>query len=646
MMRVRFSALSLGLLLASQAQAGGGLVPKQLAGPASEFAAMQPLDPADAAIHSKAALLSVELGADKAGGLSWQGELPVQGNRVRMMLFAPNGADWQVQLRDPSGRMDKSANAVAAQPKRADFGIEEARFPARYYAFDKLASGTWSIRLSAAGTARQRGFLLIEGDPATQLVSYQTHKRQLTGERIGVTALLARSAEGETIGLGADAGEIHRAELKVTAPNGSEQRYAMHDDGLHDDGAAGDGVYGAAFAAKAAGKYQAQVIVSGRDAQGQPLLRTAEHLIPVVEPSLSLAQAKAAGSETAGGRVRIDIPVHSNKQGGSAHYRAYAEVWGRDAGGAERPVAWIGGMVTPANGKLSLGLDPRWVAHAKAQGPFELRNLRLEDADHFITVAAAKRLPLSLPVGVERVKAGNAIDEAMLMGPRPAELAQSKGVGSRLLLVHGYCSAGVWPEAHFTNASSFADHNQSRTHDQFARLIQSFGSPWHSYGVVGHSQGGAASLHLYTYYWSGLDNAGAGRLIQSVGTPYQGTNLAGILAALGSWFGVGCGTNDNLTYSGASAWLAGIPTWARAKVNYYTTSFRITNWWTNDYCNFATDLVLNDPEDGTTEQSYGQLSGAVNRGHTTGQCHTRNMRDPAQFLDATRNAVMNTNAAR
>jgi len=213
------------------------------------------------------------------------------------------------------------------------------------------------------------------------------------------------------------------------------------------------------------------------------------------------------------------------------------------------------------------------------------------------------------------------------------------------VLVHGYCSGGVWPTSQFSTASTFLDANKNRTHDEFARLIRTYGSQWGSFGTVAHSQGGAASLHLYTYYWSGLDNAVGNRLIQSVGTPYQGTNLAGILATLGSWFGVGCGNNSNLNYSGASSWLAGIPSWARGKVNYYTTSFD-TAWWRYDYCNMATDLVLSDPEDGTTERAYGQLPNAINRGHVTGQCHTAGMRDPAQYLDSSRNSVMNSNAAR
>jgi hypothetical protein len=119
-----------------------------------------------------------------------------------------------------------------------------------------------------------------------------------------------------------------------------------------------------------------------------------------------------------------------------------------------------------------------------------------------------------------------------------------------------------------------------------------------------------------------------------------------VLAALGGIFGVGCGTNSNLTYSGASSWLAGIPTSARGKVNYYSTAFRSTNWWTNDFCNFASDLVLSDPEDGTVERTYAQLPGGINRGHVSGQCHTNGMRDPAQYLDSSRNSVMNSNAAR
>ena len=60
----------------------------------------------------------------------------------------------------------------------------------------------------------------------------------------------------------------------------------------------------------------------------------------------------------------------------------------------------------------------------------------------------------------------------------------------------------------------------------------------------------------------------------------------------------------------------------------------------------ATDLLLNAPDDDTTEQTKGQLSGAYNQGHKTGWCHTSGMRDPAQVTDSSRNSTMNANAAR
>ena len=641
-------SIATSLIVAAPFAHAGGIVAKQLAGSPSEFAAMQPANPADAAIHSKAALLPIEMSVDKAGGMTAEVKLPVETDSVRFLVFSGDELGWNASLRSPSGRTEKAARALASDNKLMEFGAENAKVPTEYYALDGIESGEWTVKLSAAQGASSRGFVLVEGQSDTQLVSYQTHTKQLVGERIGfVASLYGETGDGEILHAKA-AGRVGSASLRVTTPSGEVQNLPMLDDGLHSDGAAGDGIFGGDFLADKAGQYLAQVTVRGSNREGRPVVRSAEHPLPILERSLALAGTKAAATTTTeGNRLSLNVPVAAEKSG--QHYRGYAEVWGTDKAGNAVPVAWVSGMVSPDKGNVSFGLDTRWIALAGAQAPFELRKLRIEDPDYFVTLAGAERLPMSTPA--LRVKAKPSeivVDEAMTMGVRPADLASSgeKGVGSRLLLVHGYCSGGVWPTSHFTNASTFLDANQNRTHDQFARLIQSYGATWNSFGVVAHSQGGAASLHLYTYYWSGLDNAVGSRLIQSVGTPYQGTNLAGILATLGSWFGVGCSTNNNLTYSGASSWLAGIPTSSRAKVNYYTTSFKLTNWYTNDYCQFATDLVLSDPEDGTTEQAKGQLSGAVNRGHVTGQCHTSGMRDPAQTQNSSRNATMNTNAAR
>ena len=616
---------------------------KQLAGPASEIASMRAPSPVDATIHSRTALLPVHFGDTGSSERSWQATLPVENGKLRFLVFEPAETSWQVDLVTASGR-EVSAASQASRVLNTDFGIEQSNVPVTRYDYDNLQGDNWTLKLRSASAAKD-GFILIEGDEATELASWQTHTRQLVGQRLGLTALLTTSLD-DKVRVGKTAGRINQAIIRVTGPDKMTATYPMFDDGRHDDGIAGDGLFGGDFPADMAGDYTAQVEARGINQAGKAFVRTAEHLLPVVDVSLELSASRAVAVASDNERLSIRIPVTARSPG--QHYRAIGEIWGTDAGGKSVAVAWLGGMVTPSNGTLALGFDERWLALAATKGPYEIRNLRIEDADNFITVASAKRLPLNVPTLRTRALASEiVIDELMTMGPRPAESNNTtQGVGKRLLLIHGYCSNGVWPASQFATSSTFLDAKQNRTHDQFAQLIRNFGATWNSFGTVSHSQGGAASLHLYTYYWSGLDNATGSRLMQSVGTPYKGTNLSGILATLGNWFGIACGSNANLTYSGAAAWLAGIPNSNRAKVNYYTTSFALTNWYTNDYCNFATDLVLNDPEDGTTEQVNNQLYGGINRGHVTGQCHTAGMRDPAQTLNASRNSTMNINAAR
>lgn len=631
-------SLSIGTALA----ADDGIVAKQLAGPPSEFRQMAAVDPAGAAIQSKHALLRV--GPVQNAGTAWQEELllPALAAGSRVVVFSGD-AEFETRFASgPRGAMNELATERALVD--APFGAENFEIPAELHTI--IGNSDGPVQLSIRGAAGTRGgYVLVEGSGPAELTTFQTHRRQTVGEIVEVAALLTGEASDGAVSMGHEAGRLTAAVMRVTAPDGSERSYTMGPEAMGGAARAAGARY-ARFLADQPGSWLVSVEVRGLDGDGREILRTTEHVIPVVIDTIDLRQGDiTVDSATEPGAFRLSLPVDSSRQ--VRHYRAYAEVWGKAPSGADAPVAWIGGMVNAEGRQVSLRLDERWIDLSGARGPFELRNLRIEDPDHFVTLAEAKSVPLSIPARLDRKSADAiVIDERMRMGPRPAEFEETRNTGSRLVLVHGYCSGGVWPTSQFTNASTFLDANQNRSNDEFARRIQTFGAQWNSFGVVAHSQGGLASLHLYNYYWSGLDRATGNRLIQSVGSPYRGTNLAGILATLGSWFGVGCGTNSNLSYSGAQAWLAGIPTASRAKVNYYTTSFRTTNWWTNDYCQFATDLVLSDPEDGTVEQVNGQLSGGVNRGHTVGQCHTDNMRDPAQYRDAGRNSVMNTNAAR
>ena len=191
-----------------------------------------------------------------------------------------------------------------------------------------------------------------------------------------------------------------------------------------------------------------------------------------------------------------------------------------------------------------------------------------------------------------------------------------------------------------------------------------------SFGVVAHSQGGLASTHLHNYYWSGLESAVGPRLIQSVGSPYRGSGMAGSSADLGRIFGLGCGSNFDLTHDGAALWLSGIQTDKVTKdVFYYTTQYNsggIIN-----YCNLGANLLITWPNDGMSEKQYSDLPGGNFVEHSKGECHVRSltlslplthslthhaltlthaqttsMAFPPQCWDSTRNAEMDKNAAR
>merc|ERR1712038_1161522 len=170
------------------------------------------------------------------------------------------------------------------------------------------------------------------------------------------------------------------------------------------------------------------------------------------------------------------------------------------------------------------------------------------------------------------------INEEMSRGRKPDAFSRKLQKGKhRKILVHGYCSTeSSFPSGHFTDAVQFtgAGSPSSWSNDEFARKIDEFADAKGiaGCGIIAHSQGGMAALHLYQNYWSCLDNATSGsRLIQSVGTPYQGTALAGTLAAIGDAFGVLCGYNYDLTETGAWYWLQSISLSARSKV-YYSMS--------------------------------------------------------------------------
>ncbi|MBS0657513.1 MAG: conditioned medium factor [Verrucomicrobia bacterium] len=602
---------------------------KNLAGTADEMSAMRLPNPEAVGVRSKTAMLPVRFRGGK-----WTADLPIESTEdLRLTLLAPDSPTWQVTVRRGAEVTNLRGARTHFDLRQVDLGLDGMKYPAEVFSFKQPKAGIWSVEIEGPASAKRdgetAGFLVLTHKSPYQIYSYVDTHETVTGRSIG---LHTRPFDTRTQ---LDAGSAVTATAEIGLTNGFRETVALRDNG--------NGSFSVNYVPRLSGEYSAQITVRGQTPGGEAFVRTSELLFQVVDSAAAFGKA-ADATHLDDTRLQVNVPVSGLEDGKKVI--AYAEVWGTNASGQKAPVAWIGGMAVAEGGKLPLVLDGRWVARGEAKSGFELRTVRIQDPDYFVTLAQSDRLALrlpALPAGAVRSALG-AITEDMRMGKRPTGQVVN-AVGGKLMLVHGYCSgSNPWPPAQFASNIVFLDANKSRTHDQFANLIKTFGASYPSYGIVAHSQGGCASLHLYTYYWSGLDSATGTRLIQSVGTPYQGTALAGNLAALGSIFGAGCGSNQNLTYSGAASWLAGIPTWARAKVHFATTSFN--DGWGYDYCNIATDLFLSDPDDGVVEKAYAQLSGANNRGHKTGWCHTSGMRDPAQTSDSSRNADMNTNAAR
>jgi len=230
------------------------------------------------------------------------------------------------------------------------------------------------------------------------------------------------------------------------------------------------------------------------------------------------------------------------------------------------------------------------------------------------------------------------------------DMQASAGVTGAVILLHGYCSSTnpfAANPADWTNAFYYLKASSSDSHDAFAKNVIAFATANNiqSFSLVGHSQGGLVAAHIKNYYFTGLELVGTGNPIQSIGSPYEGCTAAGSAANLGKSFGVGCGTNFDLSIDGSALWLPGISADTRSAVSYYTTTYKLGNLF-GDSCSMPMNAILEWPNDGTAEAEYTDLIGAKNMGNTQKQCHTTGMSYTAQYYDNARNKKMNAAAAR
>jgi len=305
---------------------------------------------------------------------------------------------------------------------------------------------------------------------------------------------------------------------------------------------------------------------------------------------------------------------------------------------------------------VELSLDLKWVALAGAQEPFSLKKAFIQDPYVYIPLDEVHHIPISTSFSMNEVMSTlnlqvTEITREMQVGVAPPGFYTNNTEDKTgVVLIHGYCSGeNPWqPNADdWTNAYFFLNADSSVPHQTFADLVHNYASSQGvtAYGAVGHSQGGSVALHLLNYYFSGMEKAKNGRLIQSLGTPYLGCSAAGSAANLGKAFGIGCGENFDLTTDGSALWLSGITTEHRKEVYYYTTTYEQGKFF-GDYCNLAINFLLEWPNDGTTELQYAKLTGGNNMGNKEKWCHVTGMSYPAQYEDDARNREMNSKAAR
>ncbi|PRP80254.1 conditioned medium factor (density-sensing factor) [Planoprotostelium fungivorum] len=650
---------------------------KQLAGPPSEFHLHVLPDPSTQLQDEDSAFFELSLQIDPEDEESLAVSAPLVVDSTATFAFAVVSKYESVIKAELTDARGDSVDLGVYASTNEHFPVGDYKIPTTIYVIPNPVQGTWNLTLRSNPSAaldRQRiSEIAAESDPNvavllwldngfeiyTHLTTYDNYE----GSEIGLVATTKdksnRMFEGRAT--------VETAVMDLTLPSGATVAVTMKDDGFHPlDEVANDGIFVGTIVASEEGSYKAKASLGGIHSDGTPFIRTTQHVINVVERLLTLTgDAFSHSSESVKDRMDVRLVVDPNanatQRRGEKVYRAHAEVYGTNLAGEKVPVAWIGGMthLEEKDGKetLKLSLDMRWAAMANATAPFVLENVYVQDPESQIPLSRKQSMKLDTPSIVAEyfftaVERPTTITKEMRRGRAPEGLLPKRSAEAKkgLMLLHGYCSTeNPWSDSKdlFTNGYYFLNPSASITNEQFAAKVIEFGKSngLTAYAIIGHSQGGMVATHILNYYFTGLDNLDTNkRLVQSVGTPYQGTTAAGSAANMAKSFGVACGSNFDLSIDGAKLWLSGISADTRENVYYYTTAYPDGGFF-GDYCSLPMNLILQYPNDGTTEIKYADLPGANNMGTTKKWCHTKDMKYASQCTDKTRNALMNKNAA-
>jgi len=650
------------------------IVPKNLAGPPTEFPLYTLPTPSQSADVQHSAVFYVQLGSSPSETNVLTQTLPLlvdSQDEFGFTFYSPYEEDITLSMQDPNG------HRILLNGASTFFPLGDLHVPGTSYRFRRPEVGTYHLTISTVPLNQTTysslttntlpdAYIALWNEVALSSYTYLNTYSLLTGSQVGlVTRVFDTSLSNSDMLLGnvpkALQGSIQTAVMSVALPDGTTVDTPMYDNGMNNDEMVNDGVFGALITASVSGQYIFSATVQGTTEDGIGYIRTTQQLVTVVDPTLTLLGSAVGSLDKTQTILVISIAVNAPV---NSKYKAYAQVWGTDTNGDSLPIAWISGMaythVSSGITYLSLELDLNWVSRVQALAPLSLQSVVIQDPDTFVPIAQADQVPVkttfSLSAALESIKDSligidGAITPEMLEGRRPDALTaklNSTELAAAIVLVHGYCSqANPFTKyaSDWTNAQFFLASGQNFPHDTFATRVLNWANSFVAFSYVGHSQGGAVGLHIKNYYWSGLDLVSGGRILQSIGTPYQGCSGAGTAADLAKLFGVGCGANQDLTKDGSQLWLRGITTQNRAHVHYYTTTY-IQGKTFGDYCNLATNIVLKWPNDGVAEYELSQLPGGQNQGNTEAWCHTADMKYDPQCDDRSRNSIMNSQAAR
>eukprot|EP01119_Soliformovum_irregulare_P007176 TRINITY_DN1957_c0_g1_i1.p1 TRINITY_DN1957_c0_g1~~TRINITY_DN1957_c0_g1_i1.p1 ORF type:complete len:654 (-),score=206.29 TRINITY_DN1957_c0_g1_i1:114-2075(-) len=632
---------------------------KNLAGLPSEFAMHRLPEPTVGAMTEKGAFLYIDLQDSH-----WESPLFVDSASLFVFaIFSPLADSLDFVLTNPSGQV------VPLEDKTTEtyYPVGSERFPCKLVQLNEPQVGQWKLSASSrAGVVLSSDDLTPQGAVITfseSPIKAWTHLMTyhlVAGDRVGLVSRITTDSQ-TSLGVipSATPDVIYQAYMEVLTPQGVQITVPMHDDGLNADELANDGIYGGSIPATETGTYTATATLRGKTADGVEFMRTTEHVIPVVTNEIDFT-GQTFISMTEPTHINIHFGVETPDLPKDHLFRAYAEVYGTSITGEEVAICWLSAMVNPeevaGQTVVTLEMDLSWAVKAAALPPYSVKNVYIQDAYVYIpldtldvssvAMTATQTRRLSQLPKVPSLE----VTREMKVGRVPAEfnLTRSSVAAPTLMMVHGYCSDGnPFPTQHFTNAAFFSKPKANLSNQNFTKEVAAYAATlsMDAYSIIGHSQGGMVGLHLYNSFWSGMDRTTSGKKIQSLGTPFLGCTGAGSAANLIKMFGYGCGTNTDLTVDGAQLWLAGISAEARSEVYFYTTTYKLGNLF-GDYCNAAVNLVLEWPNDGVTELEYTNLPKGTNMGNTQKQCHTSGMGYMAQYDDQTRNAAMNSFAAR